>query len=205
MNSTIALFLAQDGLINGSICALLGVTLVLVFAVTRVIFVPQAEFVAWSALTVAALEAGLYRGLPGCSWPSVSLPQCSKSFGTGVTFDHILSVGWTALHLVASGCGVRRIACFASARTSAVRCRPLPPPRACPDSRREQADPGSRPRGRARLRRDHGRRDPGSWAATAPAPGEAAWRAGYSREPMDCGIRSRPWARSRMSGTEQGA
>ena len=65
MNGTIALFLAQDGVINGAIYALLGVTLVLVFAVTRVIFVPQGEFVAWSALTVAALEAGT---VPGTAW-----------------------------------------------------------------------------------------------------------------------------------------
>jgi branched-chain amino acid transport system permease protein len=65
MNSSIALFLAQDGLINGAIYALLGVTLVLVFAVTRVIFVPQGEFVAWSALTVAALETG---SVPGTAW-----------------------------------------------------------------------------------------------------------------------------------------
>jgi branched-chain amino acid transport system permease protein len=62
MNSTIALFLAQDGIINGSIYLLLGVSLVLVFAVTRVIFVPQGEFVAWGALTVAAFEAGTVPG-----------------------------------------------------------------------------------------------------------------------------------------------
>ena len=65
MNATIALFLAQDGIINGAIYALLGVALVLVFAVTRVIFVPQGEFVAWGALTVAALEAGT---VPGTAW-----------------------------------------------------------------------------------------------------------------------------------------
>ncbi len=65
MNSTIALFLAQDGIINGAIYALVGITLVLVFAVTRVIFVPQGEFVAWAALTVAALEAGT---VPGTAW-----------------------------------------------------------------------------------------------------------------------------------------
>ena len=65
MNATIALFLAQDGIINGAIYALLGVTIVLVFAVTRVIFVPQGEFVAWSALTMAALEAG---AVPGTAW-----------------------------------------------------------------------------------------------------------------------------------------
>lgn len=65
MNSTIALFLAQDGIISGAIYGLLGITLVLVFAVTRVIFVPQGEFVAWGALTVAALEAGT---VPGTAW-----------------------------------------------------------------------------------------------------------------------------------------
>jgi branched-chain amino acid transport system permease protein len=65
MTSTVALFLAQDGIINGAVYALLGVTLVLLFAVTRVIFVPQGEFVAWGALTVAALEAGT---VPGTAW-----------------------------------------------------------------------------------------------------------------------------------------
>ncbi|OYU47923.1 MAG: branched-chain amino acid ABC transporter permease [Rhizobiales bacterium PAR1] len=65
MNATIALYLAQDGIINGAIYALLGVTLVLVFAVTRVIFVPQGEFVAWGALTLAALDAG---SVPGTAW-----------------------------------------------------------------------------------------------------------------------------------------
>jgi len=65
MNSTIVLFLAQDGIINGAIYALLGVTLVLVFAVTRVIFVPQGEFVAWGALTFAAFETGLVPGTAG--------------------------------------------------------------------------------------------------------------------------------------------
>jgi branched-chain amino acid transport system permease protein len=65
MSATIALFLLQDGIINGAIYALLGVSLVLVFAVTRVIFVAQGEFVAWGALTLAALEAGT---TPGTAW-----------------------------------------------------------------------------------------------------------------------------------------
>jgi branched-chain amino acid transport system permease protein len=65
MNAAIALFLMQDGVINGAIYALLGVTLVLVFTVTRVIFVPQGEFVAWGALTLAAFEAGT---TPGTAW-----------------------------------------------------------------------------------------------------------------------------------------
>ena len=36
MNTTIMLFLLQDGITNGAIYALLGLALVLVFAVTRV-------------------------------------------------------------------------------------------------------------------------------------------------------------------------
>jgi branched-chain amino acid transport system permease protein len=70
MNTTIALFLLQDGVINGAVYALLGVTLVLVFTITRVIFVPQGEFVAWGALTLAALEAG---AVPGTAWLLVAL------------------------------------------------------------------------------------------------------------------------------------
>jgi len=41
MNLDIVLLLAQDGLTNGAIYALLALALVMVFAVTRVIFVPQ--------------------------------------------------------------------------------------------------------------------------------------------------------------------
>ena len=37
LNTTIMLFLVQDGITNGAIYALLGLALVLVFAVTRVI------------------------------------------------------------------------------------------------------------------------------------------------------------------------
>jgi branched-chain amino acid transport system permease protein len=58
LNSTIFAFLAVDGLTNGAIYALLGLALVLVFAVTRIIFVPQGELVAFGALTYALLEIG---------------------------------------------------------------------------------------------------------------------------------------------------
>jgi branched-chain amino acid transport system permease protein len=58
VDSTIVLFLVQDGIINGAIYALAGIALVLVFAVTRVILVPQGEFIAFAALTLAALESG---------------------------------------------------------------------------------------------------------------------------------------------------
>ena len=65
MDTDIALFLAQDGLTNGAIYALMALALVLVFAVTRIIFVPQGEFLAYGALTLAALQAGR---LPGTAW-----------------------------------------------------------------------------------------------------------------------------------------
>jgi branched-chain amino acid transport system permease protein len=52
------LFLLQDGITNGAIYALLGLALVLVFAVTRVILIPQGEFVTYGALTYATLASG---------------------------------------------------------------------------------------------------------------------------------------------------
>jgi branched-chain amino acid transport system permease protein len=56
------LFLLQDGITNGAIYALLGLALVLVFAVTRVILIPQGEFVTYGALTYATLAAGQVPG-----------------------------------------------------------------------------------------------------------------------------------------------
>jgi branched-chain amino acid transport system permease protein len=58
MDLSIFLILVQDGLTTGAIYALLALSLVLVFTVTRVIFIPQGEFVAYGALTMAALEMG---------------------------------------------------------------------------------------------------------------------------------------------------
>src|SRR5438128_5620557 len=62
LDSTIFLFLLQDGITNGAIYALLGLALVLVFAVTRVILIPQGEFVTYGALTYATLSAGQVPG-----------------------------------------------------------------------------------------------------------------------------------------------
>jgi len=56
MNLEIALLLFQDGLTNGAIYALLALAILLVFAVTRVLYVPQGEFVAFGALTLATLQ-----------------------------------------------------------------------------------------------------------------------------------------------------
>ncbi|MFC5770045.1 branched-chain amino acid ABC transporter permease, partial [Thauera sinica] len=65
MDLTIALMLAQDGLTNGAIYALLALALVLVFAVTRVICIQQGEFVAYGALTLAMMQSG---SVPATVW-----------------------------------------------------------------------------------------------------------------------------------------
>src|SRR5258707_7092500 len=62
MNSDIALWLVQAGITNGAIYALLALALLLVSAVTRVIVVPEGEFVTYAALSLALLQAGR---LPG--------------------------------------------------------------------------------------------------------------------------------------------
>lgn len=65
MDATIAGILALDGLTNGAVYALLALATVLLFAVTRVIFIPQGEFVAFGALTLALLQTGK---VPGTVW-----------------------------------------------------------------------------------------------------------------------------------------
>lgn len=58
MDTSIALVLFQDGLTSGAVYALLALAVVLVFSVTRVILIPQGEFVAFGAFTLAALQSG---------------------------------------------------------------------------------------------------------------------------------------------------
>jgi len=58
VNLQIASLLSQDGLTNGAIYALLALCIVLVFTVTRVLLIPQGEFVAYGALTLASIQAG---------------------------------------------------------------------------------------------------------------------------------------------------
>ncbi len=70
MDLQIFLLLGQDGITGGAVYALLALALVLVFTVTRVIFIPQGEFVAYGALTLAALQAGK---VPGTVWLLLAL------------------------------------------------------------------------------------------------------------------------------------
>ena len=65
MDASIAGILMLDGVTNGAVYGLLALALVLVFAVTRVIFIPQGEFVAYGALSLAMLQFGK---VPGTLW-----------------------------------------------------------------------------------------------------------------------------------------
>ncbi len=70
MDLSTAGILLLDGVTNGAVYALLALATVLVFAVTRVIFIPQGEFVAYGALTLALLQLGK---VPGTVWLLVGL------------------------------------------------------------------------------------------------------------------------------------
>ncbi|CAM2151806.1 branched-chain amino acid transport system permease protein [Pararobbsia alpina] len=74
MDLSIAAILAQDGITSGAIYALLALGLVLVFSVTRVILIPQGEFVSYGALTLATLESQKF---PATCWLLVALGAAS--------------------------------------------------------------------------------------------------------------------------------
>src|SRR5262245_47963417 len=58
MTWDVALILGIDGLANGAVYLLAGLGLVLIFSVTRVVFVPFGDVAAFAALSLAAFEAG---------------------------------------------------------------------------------------------------------------------------------------------------
>src|SRR2546426_8246465 len=70
MTPEIALLLAQDGISTGAIYVLVALGIVLIFLVTRVIFVPFGDVVGYSALTVAALQL---QQMPGTVWLVLTL------------------------------------------------------------------------------------------------------------------------------------
>ncbi len=70
MNLEIALLLAQDGMVTGAIYVLVALGTVLIFAVTRIIFIPFGDVAAYAALTLAALELGRR---PGTIWLVLTL------------------------------------------------------------------------------------------------------------------------------------
>jgi branched-chain amino acid transport system permease protein len=65
VDAQIAAILAMDGIATGAIYVLIGLGFVLIFAVTRVIFVPFGDIAAFTALTLASLETGRMPGTVG--------------------------------------------------------------------------------------------------------------------------------------------
>src|SRR3954469_3568354 len=58
MDALVFWTLLVDGVVNGTIYALLGIGLVLVFVVTRVILLPQGIYVSFAALTLNQFQRG---------------------------------------------------------------------------------------------------------------------------------------------------
>lgn len=111
MDVTIGAILTQDGIAQGAIYALLAVALVLVFSVTRIIFVPQGDFVSYGALTLASFQLG---HVPGTIWVlaalavSVSVLEATRLIFRRATLRSVLS----ALSLVAYAAAIALICKF---------------------------------------------------------------------------------------------
>jgi branched-chain amino acid transport system permease protein len=93
MDLSIASILMLDGATNGAVYALLSLALVLVFAVTRVIFIPQGEFVAYGALTLAMLQMGR---IPGNVWLLLALALLAALLDLWADFRHGMPVARVA-------------------------------------------------------------------------------------------------------------
>ena len=70
MSLDIVALLAQDGIVNGAVYAMIALGCVLVFNVSRVVFVSFGDLIAYAALTLATLQAGR---VPGNVWLLVGL------------------------------------------------------------------------------------------------------------------------------------
>ena len=85
MDLSIVSILMLDGMTNGAVYALLGLATVLVFAVTRVIFIPQGEFVAYGALTLAIFQTGK---VPGTVWLLLLMAVLAAVLDTRQAWQH---------------------------------------------------------------------------------------------------------------------
>ena len=132
MDLQIALMLGQDGLVNGAIYGLIALALVLVFSVTRVIFIPQGEFVAFGALSMAMMQAGK---VPATLWLLVALALMTLvaeawRHQRGTTVDWASTAVW-AVAMPAAACAlvllVRPASIYLQALTTLVLITPLGP------------------------------------------------------------------------------
>ncbi len=99
MDFSIASILTLDGITNGAVYALLALATVLVFAVTRVIFIPQGEFVAYGALTLAILQLGQ---VPGTVWLLLGLATLAAALDAVAAWRNAHPGGQVALGAVRS-------------------------------------------------------------------------------------------------------
>jgi branched-chain amino acid transport system permease protein len=109
MSVDIAMFLLKDGAVTGAIYALLAIASVMTFAITRVIFIPQGDFISFAALTLAALQA---KSLPGTVWlilaaaagcvamDIVAVVRGRRVRGRGL--DRVIHVGWPVAAAIAT-------------------------------------------------------------------------------------------------------
>lgn len=99
MDLQIAMLLAQDGIVNGAVYGMMALALVLVFSVTRVIFIPQGELVAFAALSMATLQAGR---VPPTLWlllvlAALALVVEAWRWKRGALVDWSSTLVWTVL------------------------------------------------------------------------------------------------------------
>ncbi|WP_216324446.1 branched-chain amino acid ABC transporter permease [Deinococcus aestuarii] len=97
---TIFPVLAADGLTNGAVYALLALATVLVFAVTRVIFVALGEFVVFGTLTLASFQLGRVPGTLSLLLVLLALAAVMEAFSQvrrGQARRAVLTVGGAAL------------------------------------------------------------------------------------------------------------
>src|SRR3954468_19188825 len=116
MDFSIAGILALDGLTSGAVYALLALATVLLFAVTRVIFIPQGEFVAFGALTLALFQTGK---VPGTVWFLLALAAIAavSDVVNGLRQHHgAARIGMQALRTLAFPVVVSLIAVWAAPR-----------------------------------------------------------------------------------------
>jgi branched-chain amino acid transport system permease protein len=132
MDIQIALLLGQDGIVNGAVYGLMALALVLVFSVTRVIFIPQGELVAFGALSMAALTAGR---VPATLWLLLALATATLvvegwRWKRGATVEWWATLVWTvAFPVLASALvlGLRPSSLALQAVTTLLLITPLGP------------------------------------------------------------------------------
>jgi branched-chain amino acid transport system permease protein len=81
MTGGIALILLQQGIVVGAIYALLALAFVLVFSVSRVLFLPQGQFVVLGTMTLAQLQAAT---LPSTIWLLLALAVAATIWDAAV-------------------------------------------------------------------------------------------------------------------------